>query len=35
MDLTIGSPREEEVGGIVVLIDQLLKDTIFGRVVLT
>ena len=23
MDLTIGSPREEEVGSVVVLIDQL------------
>ena len=25
MDLTIGSPREEEVGSVVVLVDQLLS----------
>ena len=35
MDLTIGPPGEEEIGGVVVLIDQLFKDTTLGRVVLT
>ena len=35
MNLTIGTPREEEIGGVVVLIDQLFKDTTIGRVVLT
>ena len=35
MDLTVGSAREKEVRGIVILTDQQLKGKRFSRVLLT